>query len=129
MGGFPESNFIRFWFPVIAYSGIIFIASSIPSVQAPLSEFGFDKVIHILEYTPFGFLVARAVSATATAISPRRLVVWVVLLSFAYAASDEIHQFFVPGRNAGMADLIASTVGGTVGGYLFLFLFRNNAGK
>ena len=53
-------NFIRFWFPVIIYSGIIFYVSSVPSLEIPFRAEGIDKVFHVLEYIPLGFLVSRA---------------------------------------------------------------------
>ncbi|MCK5081916.1 MAG: VanZ family protein, partial [Candidatus Omnitrophica bacterium] len=45
-----------------------------------------------------------------------------------YGISDEIHQSFVPGRNAGIIDIIADTIGGAAGGFgclLFLEYIKN----
>lgn len=50
----------RFWFPAIVYSAIIYYGSSIPRLKAPVTIPYFDKIFHILEYLPFGFLTARA---------------------------------------------------------------------
>ena len=119
MGKLSKSNFMRFWFPAIVYSGIIFIASSVPNVRTPLAEFGFDKMLHILEYVPFGFLVNRALSGTWSIQSGRAVGFWVILLTFLYAASDEFHQSFVPGRSLSSLDLTADTIGGAVGGCLY----------
>ena len=117
-----KSNFLRFWFPVIIYSGIIFCASSIPNVRTPLSEIEFDKILHLMEYAPFGFLVARAIINSRSSISGRALGMWVLVFSFLYATSDEFHQSFVPGRNVGSFDLIFDTIGGTLGGYIYLVI-------
>ena len=113
-------KFFRFWFPVILYSGIIFYASSIPNVRAPLSEIQFDKVLHIVEFMPLGFLVARGLYSQNLAVSGNVLLVFVFLASFLYGASDEYHQFLVVGRDAGLIDLMADTVGGTIGGAAYL---------
>ena len=114
-------KFIRFWFPAILYSGIIFCVSSIPNVTTPLPEVQLDKFLHVLIYLPFGFLVARGIGRSKTSFSSKSLWVIVVLAAFFYGLSDEYHQLFVPGRNFGIFDLIADTIGGAIGGYIYLW--------
>ena len=116
-------KFIRFWFPVIVYSGIIFCVSSIPSVTVPLSEVQFDKILHILEYLPFGFLVSRGIYGTCSSCSPTILWFLVVFVTLLYGLGDEYHQSFVSGRSSGGIDLLADVIGGVLGGYAHL-LFR-----
>ena len=112
-------KFLRFWFPVLFYSGIIFYVSSWPNLQAPLGEFDFDKIFHLLEYIPYGFLVARAL--TAGKLPQNRLFLWnVVLLSLLYALSDEFHQSFVIGRESSLIDVWADTLGGMLGGWVYM---------
>ncbi|OGX38225.1 MAG: hypothetical protein A3C36_03905 [Omnitrophica WOR_2 bacterium RIFCSPHIGHO2_02_FULL_52_10] len=129
MGRYSWPNFTRFWFPAIVYSGIIFMASSIPDVRTPFPEFEFDKFLHVIEYAPFGFLLARAMRGTWTSMPGKALGTWVVLLSFVYAVSDEYHQLFVHGRSINGLDLLADTVGGILGWYLFAVLTRHKTGK
>jgi len=117
-------KFIRYWFPAILYSGIIFRVSSIADVTIPLPELQFDKFLHILVYLPFGFLVARGIDGSRPSISPKSLWMLVVLAAFLYGLSDEYHQSFVPGRNFGIFDLMADTIGGAIGGFIFLLLGR-----
>ena len=128
MGKNSQSNFTRFWFPAIVYSGIIFIASSFPDVRTPLPEFEFDKFLHILEYAPFGFLVARAMRGTWTAMPGGVLGAWATLFLFAYAVSDEYHQLFVHGRSVNVFDLLADTVGGIMGVF-FYTVYRQRTGR
>jgi len=116
-------KFLRFWFPVILYSGIIFYVSSIPNVTTPLQKIYFDKILHVLEYLPFGFLVARGIHGTKLSISGRMLVIGVGMATIMFGASDEYHQSFVAGRNSGIPDLIGDTIGGVVGGYIYLKYF------
>lgn len=122
-------KFLKFWFPAILYSGIIFCVSSIANVTTPLPEVQFDKILHILVYSPFGFLVARGINGSWPDISPKSLWILVVLAAFLYGLSDEYHQTFVPGRNFGTYDLLADTIGGTIGGYIFLLYRKNNDHK
>ncbi len=118
------SKLWRFWFPAILYSGIIFCVSSVPNVKIPLPEIHLDVVLHILIYIPFGFLIARAVDHTKDPVSKIVLIGIVLGVSFLYGGSDELHQFFVPGRDAGILDLIADTVGGVLGGFLYLLFLK-----
>ena len=113
-------KFLKFWFPVILYSGIIFYASGVPNVRTPLSGIQFDKILHILVYIPFGFLVARGITSGKFMMS--RTMFWVLICgaSFLYGGSDEYHQSFVVGRDANIFDLLADTLGGTIGGAIFL---------
>jgi len=42
-----------------------------------------------------------------------------VLLSCLYGISDEIHQHFVPYRDADVMDVLADTIGGIMGVYIY----------
>jgi VanZ family protein len=46
-------------------------------------------------------------------------VVVITMMVALYGAFDEIHQLFVPGREASMGDLVADVVGGLVAAVLF----------
>ncbi len=112
-------KFLKFWFPVILYSGIIFYVSSWPDLHTPLGEFKFDKVLHLLEYIPYGFLAARALTEGKPPFNGFFL--WNVLfLSLLYALSDEFHQSFVIGRDASLLDAVADTLGGISGGWIYM---------
>ena len=45
----------------------------------------------------------------------KRINIWVLLAVFLYAVSDELHQYFVPGRAAKLTDVLIDTAGGLVG--------------
>ena len=117
-------KFIRFWFPAILYSGIIFCVSSIPNIETPLPGAQLDKFLHIFIYLPFGFLVARGIDGSRPSIFSRNLWILVVLAAFLYGLSDEYHQSFVIGRIFGINDLLADTIGGAIGGYAYLLRGR-----
>ncbi len=110
-------KFLKFWFPVLVYSGIIFYVSGL---QGFTSSVGFtDKIVHTIEYGLFGFLSARAFSGT-TGFSKGRIWWLAVGLALFYGLSDEFHQAFVPTRNSEWADVAADFIGGMIGGILFL---------
>lgn len=112
-------KFLKFWFPVFLYSGIIFYASSLSDVKPPLDIKNIDKAIHVLEYLLFGFLLARAFTQQWPAVK-----IWqvVTICSLLYGISDEYHQSFVPGRESSFIDAIADTIGGFSGAWVYLAL-------
>ncbi len=121
-----ERKFLRFWFPVILYSGIIFYASSLPYVQSSFEIVHLDKAVHILEYLLFGFLLARAfcyqwswLDGAGKVSSWVRTWGIVALGSLLYGLSDEYHQSFVPGRESALSDVIADVIGGLLGAYIY----------
>ena len=114
----PALLFLNFWAPVFLYAYLIFFVSSMPYLQAPLKFPYADKFLHIGEYLVLGLLFKRALQKTFLAISGFRVYILVLLFIFVYGASDEIHQFFVPGRSCSGFDLLADVVGGFLGGGL-----------
>jgi len=92
---------------------MIFFVSAEPS--APLPERVSDKAAHLAAYAVLAVLSARAVGGGP----PRRLTPTIALAAFAitsgYGAFDELHQMFVPGRCADMADWYADSAGAVVG--------------
>lgn len=110
-------KFLKFWFPVICYSAIIFVASSLPGSELPWPNIPFlDKVVHLIEYMILGFLFSRALRHTETQLTRKEVVFWTLVFCLLYGASDEFHQWFVPGRMTDIFDLVADGVGGTLGG-------------
>jgi len=75
---------------------------------------GFDKLFHAAEFALFYALAWRSTGR-------RRLLS--LLLTAVYAASDELHQAFVPGRDASAFDFLAD-IGGAGAACLFLSLIR-----
>lgn len=115
--------------PVVLYAAAIVVLSSRSSLpepgilaaiikffaRSPLAAwFGFDKVEHFLEYALLGFLVARAMRILSGA-GAKRVIVVTTILGAAFGATDELHQFFVPGRDSSIFDLFADTLGSAAG--------------
>ncbi|HOD36792.1 MAG TPA: VanZ family protein [Syntrophales bacterium] len=107
-----KKRFVRYHLPAVVFATLIFALSSLSKTPEILSEVvGADKLLHALEYFIFGYLIMR-VFATSPGRFIRR---WAVLLALvagtAYAASDEFHQSFVPGRTASLYDVLFDTLG------------------
>jgi VanZ family protein len=106
------------WLAVAAWAALIFALSSIPNLGTGLE--GWDLVLrkaaHLAEYAVLGALIARALGAASPS---QRLnaapATWAWILGVVYAASDEVHQHFVPGRHGSGLDLLIDAVGVAAG--------------
>jgi VanZ family protein len=102
------------WGPVAAYAALIFALSSVSNVP-PLPGGMSDKTGHVLLYSGFGFLVARALGAGRSQPRTIWLVLGTILVVGLYGLSDETHQLFVPNRQFDLHDLAADLAGGAGG--------------
>ena len=59
------------------------------------------KGAHLLEYAALGFSLRLHLAALGRYRSIRRPWLWAWIIGTVYAAADELHQFFVPGRAPG----------------------------
>jgi VanZ family protein len=75
-----------------------------------------DKVLHTLLYSGLGGLFARALTGGWRGVTPR-IVIATMLFGAVYGASDELHQYFNPPRNVEALDVLADTVGATLGAF------------
>jgi VanZ family protein len=114
-----RSGFVRYWVPTIGYCLLIFVLSSISKGVYMPSPFGVDKVAHFVEYGVLGFLLARLIGNLQSTFSKGFLLVSVVILAMLYGISDEVHQAFVPGRNASPWDVAADSLGGLMGAVVY----------
>ena len=122
--------FLLYWLPPILYCLLIFVQSANPSPeQIPSFKF-VDKVLHFAAYAIMGVLFYRAYQKTLKIKDNLRML---MLLSAAsaslYGISDEIHQSFVPFRDAEVSDVIADTIGAFSGVYLYQFLIVSRMEK
>jgi len=113
--------------PAILFALAIFIMSSIPGEKLPPLPFiSFDKIVHSLEFGLFGMLLYRAFFFPVPIWKPYLLT---LIVSFFYAASDELHQLFVPGRSCDPFDLMMDMVGVIIFAGISKRLNRNSDNK
>jgi VanZ family protein len=102
----------RLWGAVVLYMAAIFYISGLSDPPVPA---GTDKSLHGLAYCGLAIVVLRALVGGL----PKRIGMWVAVSAFlitvVYAATDEAHQMFVPGRTADVLDLLADAGGAIVG--------------
>ncbi len=71
------------------------------------------KLGHWVEYFVLALLVYRAFQQGRTPRWQWRWAVWTLGVIFAYSVTDEIHQAFVPGREASAQDSLLDSLGGS----------------
>jgi VanZ family protein len=108
-----------YWVPVALYAGAIFFlsAQSHPEEQLPsfLLKGVSDKVLHAVEYAGLGGLCYRAFRwGVSGQVASRALLFAIVTVSL-YGMTDEVHQAFVPLRDASWQDWLADTAGAVIG--------------
>lgn len=107
------------WLPLIVYCLAIYIQSDFPSPEhLPSFEFS-DKVLHFLAYAFMGILFYRAYQTLQIKYNLRMLILLSVVSASLYGISDEIHQYYVPFRDADIFDAIANFLGASCGVYLY----------
>ena len=113
------NKFIIFWLPVIAYCAIIFTLSSIPQPLPEGLEIPYlDKFLHAAEYGILSYLLIRAMRGTQIKLANRALLAAAVAIATLYAATDEFHQMFVPGRYPDVFDLLSDFSGALIVGFM-----------
>ena len=116
--------------PVLVYAGLIFFLSSQSQFPEEFpSFFGFDKVVHFVEYYIFGWLLYRWFSSPDWVWGRRGVLLMTLLVGIGYAVGDEWHQSFVPGRDASFFDVLLDAAGIAVAAatypFVFIKIFRN----
>jgi VanZ family protein len=100
---------LRLWAPVVAVMVVIFSLSSLQ--DPPLPDDLSDKSGHGLGYAVLGVTVVRALAGGLPRPVTLRIGVTAVAITIGYGVTDELHQSFVPGRSAEVADLYADGLG------------------
>jgi VanZ family protein len=85
----------------------------------PPDFFSSDKVYHFLGYTALGYLTARVARVYRPRWSAGRRLAGTVIFCLLYGLSDELHQWFIPGRWVSLGDVLADTLGGWAGARLY----------
>lgn len=113
---------IPFALAALLWAGLIVFLSSRGGTQTPPMPHPVDWIVHGGAFFGLSFLLCLAVG------SGRYF--WMVpfLVSF-YGATDEIHQYFVPGRDCSLGDWLADTAGGTAAAVAWFLAWRQGRGS
>jgi VanZ family protein len=102
------------WAPVIIYMALIFALSSIRNPPLPPGPLISDKPLHGILYAGLSALVVRALAGGWLGEVTLGIAVRAVGISTLYGVTDELHQYFVPPRQADIRDVGADLLGAAV---------------
>ncbi len=108
-----------YWAPVLLYAAAIFYLSSQSHPEEHLPSFLIedfsDKVLHAVAYGILAILCYRTFRRAAGPTVARQAVVLAIVTASVFGITDELHQAFVPLREASWQDWLADTIGATIG--------------
>jgi len=108
----PLAIFVA-WLLVAVWAAVIFALSATPNLrvaQADDLDFILRKAGHMAAFGILAVLLWRALTLAAV----RRAMAWSLVLTIAYAASDEFHQSSTAGRHASGVDVGIDSAGAAI---------------
>jgi VanZ family protein len=114
--GIAMKAWIQRWGPAILVMAIIFAASATPGSDLPnIGAFDvfFKKGGHMLGYALLAGAYFHALNNGRNIT--RRQFALALTLAILYAAADEFHQLFTPGRSSSKIDVLIDAIGSSVG--------------
>ena len=109
--------------PMIA-TAIWLLSSQSTLPRLPGFLLGWDKLQHLIAYATLGFAVGLWIPRPLRERHPGRAILFSTLISSAYGAIDEFHQYFVPGRTSDVLDWVADTIGAFLGASALMLAMR-----
>lgn len=122
------------WIALAAWVGFLFYMSSqSPPEPRPTSTILRAWYMNLRHAPAYGLLATLILWSLARRGEPwasdRLRIVWAVALTTLYGVSDEIHQSFVPGRDASVLDLITDLVGALFALHLLRAVEQSRPGR
>lgn len=103
------------YFPLIIYWLILFAATTLPSADLPKTGVS-DKIEHFTAYMILAFLFNLTLMfQNKYSNLKKRAWLYTLIFILSYAALDEIHQLFIPGRDCDILDWLSDTSGVLLG--------------
>jgi VanZ family protein len=110
------------YFPLILYWLILFVATTLPSKDLPNTHVS-DKIEHFTAYFILAVILNLAMMfQNKYPLLKRKAWLFTALIIMSYAALDEIHQLFIPGRDCEILDWVSDSSGVLLGLGLVRFL-------
>ncbi|MCL1843181.1 MAG: VanZ family protein [Defluviitaleaceae bacterium] len=112
------------------YSGLaslqiaIYVQNIIPLADETLN-FLVRKAAHFAVYFVLAFCIAQSLKFYI--VSRKKLLISAWAIASIYGITDEMHQYFVPGRVMSALDMIINAAGALAGAALVAMLIRNKA--
>ena len=112
------------YIPLSIYWLILLVLTTLPGRDLPKTGIN-DKIEHLSAYFLLGILLSLALLFQNKFLKIKKyFTLFTGLFIGLYAALDEIHQLFVPGRECDIMDWTADMIGASIGILLIIFLIR-----
>lgn len=115
--------FVFYWAPVLVWMLIIFRLSSgaVPSAsEIYWQDFAVKKSAHMLFFGILAILIYRGLINSG--VSKKKAILWAILASTLYGATDEYHQSFSQIRESRIRDVGFDGAGSMVSGIIVLYV-------
>lgn len=120
---FFEKRKVLSWLVVFIGIALIFYISGLSFGPGESVVGGFTIFYHFFAFFWLAFFISISmIHGKSTSLKLTALVVSLALL---YAASDEIHQMFVPGRSCNFFDFFTDSAGILFANLIYIFRLRN----
>lgn len=119
-------KFFKHWSPAILWAAMIFYLSSVPGLNSGLDVFWdvfLRKLVHAGEFGILALLIFAALRR-GYGVGFKKSLIWTFALTVLYAVSDELHQYFVPMREARAKDVGVDSLGVAFASALILLAHR-----
>lgn len=111
--------------PLFIYSCAIFYMSQQSKVPDIFNELNLsDKILHFMAYFVYGITIMLFLIPN-TSLSNTRLILLILAIGYLFGASDELHQYFIPGRSCDFFDWCADAGGVSLSLVLLKILNKN----
>jgi VanZ family protein len=107
--------------PALGVIAGVWFLSSQSILPQPKGILGFDKFQHLAAYLVLACAVSLWFPREKWRRPGLRVLLLTAVLSSAYGIIDEIHQYFVPGRDCNVWDWLADTIGAFLGAFAMKF--------
>jgi len=113
--------------PWIAAMAAITIQSSFSTIPVPNLGFSLqDKLLHFIAYGVLGWLLMRGMYLSKKPALRQYMIPISLGVGLLFGMSDELHQYFVPGRDADVWDWVADALGIVLFGLAYYYQHRKN---
>jgi VanZ family protein len=110
--------------PALLIAAIIWFLSSQSVLPYPQNIVGLDKLLHFSAYAALGIAAGLWISPAFWKRRPVLSLLLITIIVSAYGITDELHQYFVPGRDCDIRDWVADTLGAFTGALIVRIVIK-----
>jgi VanZ family protein len=122
-----QRTFLYLYAPLTIYWLALFIGTTLPTDEIPQLFNSQDKFEHLFAYFGLAVMVYLWLHfQNKKLLLKRNALLFSIIIVLTYAALDELHQMYIPGRVCDIFDWTADAIGGLTGIILVYFFIKSN---